>query len=144
MVNFSIQTRQKVGVLFPVPTPAAVAAPAAGLGVVAPSPAAVPSGVRPLKANTSVGFGTAEEDGYAVVSVLIISDQPFTATLFEGILSAGPFILTQTFAAALTNGMYVVAKRFNPIGSFLKMTIANTSGVDETVLNVLVLGVPIS
>jgi hypothetical protein len=144
MPNFIIETRQKTDVLFPVPPPPAVVPPTAGLFVQTPppDPSAVPSEVKPLAGNASRGFGSAAIDGYATIATLIISDQPFTATFFEAILSTGPFGLSQTFVAVASGGLFVVAQRFSPVGSFMKMTVANNSTSPEKVLSLLVQGVP--
>lgn len=142
MPNFVIQTRQKTDILFP-PLPApATTSPGSSLPAVVPNPSAVPQGLQPLGAGASIGFGPVEIDGYSAISVLAISDQPFTVTFFEGIIPAGPFPVTQTFASVAAGTGFVVAQRFAPVGSYLKMTILNNAGVPETVLSLVVQGVP--
>lgn len=145
MAHFVIQTRQKTDTLFPVPvTPATVALPLGpSTPPKAPNPSAAPQGPKPLAGNASLGFGPVEVDGYAEIGVLVIADQAFTVTFFEGILPAGPFLLTQTFVAVASGALFVVAQRFAPTGLFMKMTIANNSATPESILSLLVQGIPL-
>lgn len=145
MANFAIETRQKNDILFPVPIAPASVAPGTGLQsppVIPANPSAVPTGIIPLAGNSSAGFGPVQIDGYAVIAVLMISDKPFTATFFEGIIPSGPFGLSQTFVAVAIGSNFVIKQRFSPVGSFMRMTVANTDPSRETFLNLLVQGVP--
>lgn len=115
----SVETRQKVGVLF-------------GTDV-------------PLKAGASIGLGPAEVDGYTQVAILVLSDQPFTVSIFEAEVPEGPYVLSQTYSSVSSGAAgpgFMVAQRFVVTGSFLKATIQNTSGIPETVLSAKFLGIP--
>ena len=110
MVDFVIQTRQKNDVLFPIPPIPAAVPLTVGVFIPTPvpNPSAVPSSVSPLAGSISQGFGPVEIDGYGAIIVLLISDQPFTVTFFESILSSGPFFLSQTFISSASGALFVV------------------------------------
>lgn len=144
MANFVIQTRQKNDVLFPIPPAPATVAPPVGLATpfLVPDPSAVPVGLVPLEGSAFRSSGPVEVAGYAAIIVLIVSDQPFTVTFFEAVLPDGPFVLSQTFAAAASGSLFVVSQKFAPVGSYMTMTLTNNSTAPETELGLLVQGVP--
>lgn len=116
----AVQTRQKTGVLF--------------------------SSERPIDAGASVGFGPAEIDGYSSISILILSDQPFSINLFEAGIVGGPYELSQSFTST-SSGVgigpgFMIAQRFIPTGSFLRMTLQNLSAARQMILSLLVQGNP--
>jgi hypothetical protein len=125
----SVQTRQKSDVLFQTQVP--------------------------LKAGASIGLGPAECDGFSSLSILAVSDQPFTITLFEALVPGGPFVQTQVFTSVSSSGVqsgpfplvaagpgFAIAQKFFVTGSFVKATVQNTGSVAETLLSAVVRGNP--
>lgn len=119
-MSTAVQTRQKNDVLF--------------------------SSETPIGAGASIGFGPKEIDGFAETSILVLSDQPFSINLFEASFPDGPYQLSQSYTSVSSGNPAagnMVAQRFFVTGSFLKMTLDNTSGAPETVLSLLVQGIPL-
>jgi hypothetical protein len=139
---FSIQTRQKADTLFPAPVPPEPIVPGDG-GEPLPLSGERPRILSPLPALSSVTQGPVEVDGYAVISVLAISDHPFSIILSEGILPGGPFTQTQVLVSVASGSLFVVTSRFSPVAMFLTMEVENTSPNDQKILSLVVKGIPL-
>jgi hypothetical protein len=123
---FTVQGRQKVGLLFPVRPPNAPD----------PFPAL-------LAAGAAATYGPFELDGYSTVTILAVSDKPFTIAVVESVIPTGPFIQTQSFASAAVGALQVVQKRFAPSGAFGKATLTNTGAAPQTQISILGQGIPL-
>lgn len=123
---FTVQGRQKVGLLFPVRPPNT------------PDPFPILLG-----AGASVVYGPFELDGYATVTILASSDQPFTLVIAESVVSGGPFVQTQSFASSAVGPLQVVQQRFAPSGSFGKATMTNVGAVRQAQISILGQGIPL-
>lgn len=118
---FAIQTRQKTDVLFESSDPLGV------LGFFA-------SPVR-------------EVSGYAKVSILAASDQPFGINVEEAVAvkvdGTGQFVQTDaTIMAALVGGQFQVTTSVKPFGRFMKMVLGNL-GAPQGFLSFLAKGIPL-
>lgn len=83
-------------------------------------------------------------DGYAQVSVFVVSDQAFTVRVREACAADGTFVVTQEFTSAAETGgtRQLVRQRALTCGLFARIDIENTAGVDQTELQACVVGIP--
>jgi hypothetical protein len=121
--NFSIPTRQKADPLF--------------------------ESSVPIQNGSSLATDVKRVSGYAQVSIFALSDQPFTIVVEEAAVvksdGTGNFAQTQaTIASATVAGQEQVVTRIQPFGNFMKMTLANASGSNQTFLSFLAQGLPVS
>jgi hypothetical protein len=118
---FAIATRQKADVLFESSSPLGI------LGFFA-------SPVRRVS-------------GYAKISILAASDQPFGLNVEEAVSvkpdGTGNFVQTDpTIAAVLVGGNFQIVTTIKPFGRFMKMVLGNLGG-PEGFLSLLVKGIPL-
>lgn len=120
--EFTIPTRQKADVLFESSTP---------LGV-----------------GDSFTSDVKRVSGYAQISILAISDQPFGINVEEAcvvdINGVGNFVQTgTTLMSSAVGGQQVICTRIQPFGNFMKMVLGNLGPGDMTSLSFSAQGIPL-
>lgn len=129
-----VPSRQETEVLFSLPPSPASSPPF----VIAPG---VPL-IMPPQPSAQVALGM-EVAGYSAVNFFAISDQAMTLTIEEANDAEGPFAVVQTFTSAAAGPLQIIRQRFSPVGSFMRVTLANTGGA-ETVLSFKGVGLPMT
>lgn len=83
--------------------------------------------------------------GYSGINVLAFSDRTFLVRVEESSSPTGPWQETNRFPSALDGAglRQVVSTRFIPYGTFCRVFVDNTSGLDTTVFSANFLGLPI-
>lgn len=118
---FAIQTRQKTDLLF--------------------------ESSDPLGALGFFSSPVREVSGYAKISILAASDQPFGLNVEEAVSvkldGTGQFVQTDaTILAVLVAGQFQIATSVKPFGRFMKMILGNL-GATQAFLSFLARGVPL-
>lgn len=80
--------------------------------------------------------------GYAAISILSISDQPFSITIDEACDADGEFTRTVTLASVVdAAGNQHICERVAPCGNYAIITLVNGGG-QQTLLSFCALGIP--
>lgn len=121
--NFSIPTRQKADPLF--------------------------ESEDPINDGASFTTEVKRVSGYAQIAIFALSDQAFSITVEEAAVvnpdGTGNFAQTQpTIASVLVAGQEQIVTRITPFANYMKMTLANGSGANQTFMSFLAQGIPVS
>lgn len=83
-----------------------------------------------------------EVDGYQMVSLLLISDQPFTISIQESVSPTGPFIPTDFFSSVVdaASGLQTIIAKVKPAGAFMSAVVTNTGNAAQKVLQLGAVG----
>lgn len=98
-----------------------------------------------LGAGGTLPTGIFQSDGYSVINILGISDQPFRIRIEEAPTKDGPFVQTGLLTSALdaATGLQKIANRYVPTGAFMRAFVDNLGG-PQTIFQVVFAGLPLA
>jgi hypothetical protein len=97
----------------------------------------------PIAAGGSITLDVRKVAGYGVVAFLGISDRALSIVVEEANEEEGPFVVVATLTSSVVGSNDVICSRVEPCGSFMKITVSNPSGTDQTRMDLVGLGIPI-